>query len=43
MEQNTNATTYKWNKIQIEENAKMQKYKQDKIQKDKTQIAKIQM
>ena len=43
MIQNTNATKYKWNKIQIEKNTKIPKYKHDKIQKNKIQIAKIQM
>ena len=43
MEQSTNTTKYKYNKIQIEQNAKNPKYKHDKIQKDKIQIAKIQM
>ena len=43
MQKNTNATKYKWNKIQIEQNAKIPNYKHDKIQKNKIQIAKIQM
>ena len=33
MKQSTNATKYKWNKIQIEQNAKIPKYKHDEIQK----------
>ena len=35
---NTNATKYKWNKIQIQKNAKIPKYKEYKIQKDKIQM-----
>ena len=37
--QSTNVTKYKYKKIQIEQNPKTPKYKHDKIQKDKIQIA----
>ena len=42
MQQNANVTKCKCNEIQIEQNAKNPKSKQDKIQKEKIQIAKIE-
>ena len=40
---NTNATNYNYNKIQMEQNAKIQKYKHAQIQENNIQIAQIQM
>ena len=42
MKQNTSATRYKCNKIQIDQSAKIPKYKHNKMQQNKIQVPKIQ-
>ena len=41
MQQNTNASKYKWNKVQKEQNIKIPEDKEDKIKKDIIQGGKI--